>query len=91
MKADVAIIKGWKADKMGNIVYKGTMNANPIMAAAGDITIAEVEEIVEPGEIDPKDVDTPGIFVDVLCVGYSHEEYRQRMRKMWNKIGALRK
>lgn len=53
LKADAAIIKGQKADKMGNIVYSGTMNANHIMAAAVDITIAEVEEIVEPGEIDP--------------------------------------
>ena len=89
--ADVAIIKADKADKMGNLVYSGTMNSNPIMASAADITIAEVSEIVEVGEIAPEDVQTPGIFVDVLCVGYSFDQYRERMREMWNKLGLMRK
>ena len=89
--ANVAIIKAQKADRMGNLVYSGTMNSNPIMAPAADITIAEVEEIVELGEIAPKDVDTPGIFVDALCVGYNFDQYRERMREMWNKLGLMRK
>lgn len=91
LKASVAIIKAQKSDKMGNLVYSGTMGPNPIMAPAADITIVEVEEIVEPGEIAPKDVDTPGIFVDVLCVGYDFDQYRERMREMWNKLGLMGK
>lgn len=90
LKADVAIIKAQKADKMGNLVYSGTPNTNPIMAAAADITIVEVEEIVEIGDINPEDVHTPGIFVDAICVGYSYDQYREKMREMWNKIGALK-
>ena len=67
LKADVAIIKARKADKSGNLVYNGTArNFNPLMATAGAIVIAEVEEIVETGEIDPNDIHTPSIFVDLL-------------------------
>ena len=62
--ADIAIIKAWKADKAGNLLYRKTArNFNPIMATAAKITIVEVEEIVEIGEIDPDAVHTPGIFV----------------------------
>lgn len=89
LRADVAIIKGFKADTAGNIVYKGTMNSNPTMASAADITIAEVEEIVEAGEIDPKDVDTPGIFVDVICKGYTADIYREKMRAMWKQVNYI--
>lgn len=65
--ADVAIIKAWKADKNGNLLYRKTArNFNPIMATAARITIAEVEEIVEIGEIAPDEVHTPGIFVKRL-------------------------
>jgi len=67
LKADVAIIKARKADKAGNLVFNGTArNFNPLMASAAAIVIAEVEEIVEVGEIDPDDVHTPSIFVDFL-------------------------
>ena len=67
LKADVAIIKAKKADKSGNLVFNGTArNFNPLMATAGALVIAEVEEIVETGEIDPNHVHTPSIFVDFL-------------------------
>ncbi|MBF0543280.1 MAG: CoA transferase subunit A [Candidatus Riflebacteria bacterium] len=67
LKADVAIIKAKKADKAGNLVFNGTArNFNPLMATAAALVIAEVEEIVETGEIDPNDVHTPSIFVDYL-------------------------
>jgi len=67
LKADVAIIKARKADKSGNIVYHGTArNFNPLMATAGAVVIAEVEEIVEIGTIDPDEIHTPSIFVDFL-------------------------
>jgi len=67
IKADVAIIKARKADKAGNLIFNGTArNFNPLMATAAALVIAEVEEIVETGEIDPNDVHTPSIFVDFL-------------------------
>jgi acetate CoA/acetoacetate CoA-transferase alpha subunit len=67
LKADVAIIKAKKADKAGNLVFNGTArNFNPLMATAAELVIAEVEEILETGEIDPNDVHTPSIFVDFL-------------------------
>lgn len=75
LTADFAIIKGWKGDRYGNIIYKGTArNFNPVMAMAGKITIAEVEEIVEPGELDPNFVHTPGIFIQRIFQGTSFEK-----------------
>ncbi len=65
--ADFALIKAHKADKLGNLIYNKTArNSNPIMAMAGKITIAEVDEIVEVGELDPEAIVTPGVFVDYL-------------------------
>lgn len=70
LHADFALIKAWKADRKGNLVYRrSARNFNPIMAMAADCVIAEVEEIVEVGEIDPDEVVTPGIFVDYLVKG----------------------
>ena len=67
--SDFALIRAHKADKMGNLTYSKTArNSNPIMAMAGKITIAEVDEIVEMGVIDPEDVVTPGVFVDYLLI-----------------------
>ena len=64
LTADFAIVKAWKGDTAGNLIYKGTArNFNPPMAMAGKITIAEVEELVQPGELDPNEIHTPGIFV----------------------------
>ena len=69
LKADIAFIKAKKADKAGNLMYAGTArNFNPMMATAADVVIAEVEEIVEIGEMDPNHVHTPSIFVDFLVL-----------------------
>ncbi|MCD6048215.1 MAG: CoA transferase subunit [Gammaproteobacteria bacterium] len=65
LTADFALIRAWKADTMGNLIYRDTArNFNPMMATAGKITVAEVEEIVEPGELDPNFIHTPGIYVN---------------------------
>ncbi|HNQ43525.1 MAG TPA: CoA transferase subunit A [Candidatus Cloacimonadota bacterium] len=65
--SDFALIKAWKADKMGNLVFRKTArNSNPIMAMAGKITIAEAEEIVEIGELDPEQIACPGVFVNYV-------------------------
>lgn len=67
--SDFALISAWKADRSGNLIYRKTArNSNPIMAMAGKITIAEVEEIVETGELDPEQVVTPGVFVNYICL-----------------------
>ena len=70
LKADFAIVKAWKGDTAGNLVYKGTArNFNPSMAMAGKITIAEVEELVAPGILNPNEIHTPGIFVQRIFEG----------------------
>jgi len=72
---DFALVKAWKADRLGNLVYKATArNFNPMMATAGCITIAEVEELVEVGELHPDEVHTPGIFVRRVVVGSTFEK-----------------
>ncbi len=73
--SDFAIVKAWKGDKMGNLVFKDTArNFNPLMAMAGKITIAEVEELVEPGELDPNYIHTPGIYVHRIFQGKDYEK-----------------
>jgi 3-oxoacid CoA-transferase subunit A len=73
--SDFAIVKAWKGDTMGNLIFKGTArNFNPAMATAGKITIAEVEELVEPGELDPNFIHTPGIFVQRIFQGVNYEK-----------------
>lgn len=75
LSADFAIVKAWKGDRLGNLVFKGTArNFNPVMAMAGKITIAEVEELVEPGELDPNYIHTPGIFVQRIFQGTDYEK-----------------
>jgi len=75
LKADFAIVKAWKGDTLGNLVYKGTArNFNPMMATAGKITIAEVEELVEPGQLDPNMIHTPGIYVQRIFKGENYEK-----------------
>ncbi len=75
LTADFALVKAWKGDRLGNLVYKGTArNFNPPMAMAGKITIAEVEELVEPGELDPNYIHTPGIFVQRIFQGVNYEK-----------------
>ncbi len=75
LTADFAIVKAWKGDRFGNLIFKGTArNFNPMMATAGKITIAEVEELVEPGELDPNFIHTPGIFVQRIFQGVDYEK-----------------
>jgi 3-oxoacid CoA-transferase subunit A len=75
LKADFSIVKAWKGDTAGNLVYRGTArNFNPMMAAAGKITIAEVEELVEPGQLDPNCIHTPGIYVQRIFHGTNYEK-----------------
>lgn len=82
LKADFSIVKAWKGDRAGNLVYRGTArNFNPMMAAAGKITIAEVEELVEPGELDPNQIHTPGIYVQRIFRG-AHYEKRIEQRTL---------
>ena len=73
--ADFALVKAWKGDKFGNLIYKETArNFNPLMAMAGKITIAEVEELVEPGELNPNEIHTPGIYVHRIFQGSTYEK-----------------
>jgi 3-oxoacid CoA-transferase subunit A len=79
LRADFALIKAWRGDTAGNLVYRKTArNFNPMMATAARITIAEVEELVEPGEIDPDHVVTPGIYVKRILKG---ERYEKRIER----------
>ena len=79
LTADFALVKAWKADTMGNLVYRKTaMNFNPMMATAGRVTVAEVEEIVEPGELDPEHIHTPGIYVHRVIRGAFEKRIEQR-------------
>lgn len=75
LRADFSIVKAWKGDTAGNLVFKGTArNLNPMMATAGKITIAEVEELVPLGELDPNTIHTPGIYVQRIFKGEGYEK-----------------
>lgn len=75
LHADFALVKAWRGDRFGNLVYRGTaLNFNHVMAMAGKITVAEVEELVEPGELDPNFIHTPGIFVQRIFQGANYEK-----------------
>ena len=79
-KADFAIVKAWKGDEAGNLIFKGTArNFNPCMAGAGKITIAEVEELVPAGTLDPNQIHTPGIFVQRI---YQGEKFEKRIEQL---------
>lgn len=74
-EAQFAFVKAWKGDEAGNLIYKGTArNFNPMMAMAGKITVAEVEELVPAGELDPNEIHTPGIFVQRIFKGVNYEK-----------------
>ena len=84
LTADVALIKAWKGDRLGNLIYRKTArNFNPMMATAAKLTIVEVEELVEPGELDPDHIVTPGIYVDRIVRGerYEHRIERRTVRE----------
>ncbi len=79
IRADLALVKAWKADRAGNLVYRMTArNFNPQVATCGRVTVAEVEEIVEIGELDPDGIHTPGIYVDRIVVTTSEKRIEQR-------------
>ena len=76
MRAQFALVKAWRGDAVGNLAYRATArNFNPVMATAADITIAEVEELVETGSLNPDHVHTPGVYVQRILQG-SHYEKR---------------
>jgi 3-oxoacid CoA-transferase subunit A len=79
IRGDFAIVKGWKADRYGNVIYHHTaQNFNPMVATAGKVTVVEVEEIVEPGELDPTQIHTPGIYVDRIIQGRFEKRIEKR-------------
>lgn len=79
LTADFAFVKAWKGDTAGNLIFKGTArNFNPLMAMAGKITVAEVEELVPAGELDPNQIHTPGIFIQRILQG---EKYEKRIEQ----------
>lgn len=90
LRADVSIIKGWRADPLGNVEFRltGTQNQRDL-AMAGDFTIAEVNEIVPVGAIDAERVGCPGPFVNAVVQGYSLEEQHEMYRQLWVKLGRL--
>lgn len=91
IKADVALIKGYKADKFGNILYRGTTKGtNTSMALAADLVIAEVDEIVEVGEIPPDSIGTPGILVDIIVQGDSFEDRKKYFEDLWIRTNKMR-
>ncbi len=86
LRADLAIVKGYKADPEGNTIYRKTArNFNPMMATAAKVTIMEVEEIVEPGQLDADCIHTPGIYVDRLIRG---EHYEKRIERLTERKRA---
>ena len=86
LRADFAFVKAWKGDRAGNLVYRRTArNFNPIMATAATVTIAEVEQLVQPGQLDPDHVVTPGIFVRHILKG---DRYEKRIEKRTLRVEA---
>jgi 3-oxoacid CoA-transferase subunit A len=87
LHADVALIKAWRGDRYGNLVYRKTArNFNPVMATAAKLTIAEVEELVEPGMLDPDRIVTPGIYVNRVVVGVA---YRKPIESKFIQSGGV--
>jgi 3-oxoacid CoA-transferase A subunit len=81
LRAEFAFIKGWKADRWGNVIYrKAAGNFNAMMATAADYVIAEVEEIVDLGDLEPNSIHTPGIFVDAVLCGAEYQKRVERRR-----------
>lgn len=82
LRADFSIIKAYKADTMGNLIYKKTaMNFNPMMATAGKVVVAEAEEIVEPGDLDPNYIHTPGIYIHRVIQGTFEKRIERKTLK----------
>lgn len=82
LTSDFSLVRAWKADRFGNLIFRKTaMNFNPMMATAGKITVAEVEEIVEPGELDPNYIHVPGIYVQRVILGKFEKRIEQKTIK----------
>jgi 3-oxoacid CoA-transferase subunit A len=80
LRADLSIVKAYKGDRAGNLIYRKTArNFNPMMATAGKVCVAEVEELVEVGELDPDEIHTPSIYVDRILVGTAYEKRIERL------------
>ncbi len=91
LRADVSIVKAWKGDSEGNLVYRKTSrNFNPMMATAGKVCVAEVEHLVAPGELDPDGIHTPGIYVDRIVQGSDYKKWieQRTVRKRPEMAGA---
>jgi 3-oxoacid CoA-transferase subunit A len=85
-KSDFAIVKAWKGDAHGNLIFRATSrNFNPLMAMAGKITIAEVEELYEAGELNPDEIHTPGIYVNRIFKG---SDYEKRIEQVTTRLKA---
>lgn len=79
IRSDLSLVKAWKADRSGNLIYRKTArNFNPMVASCGKVTVAEVEELVDIGDLDPDQIHTPGIFVDRLVLTESEKRIEQR-------------
>jgi len=86
---DFAIVKAWKADRFGNCIYRHTaMNFNPMAATTGKITVLEVEEIVEPGELEPSQIHTPGIYIDRVIKGVFEKRIEKETTQAAKQLGA---
>ncbi|MBX7132366.1 MAG: CoA transferase subunit A [Fimbriimonadaceae bacterium] len=80
LRSDLSIVKAWKGDKFGNLIFRQTArNFNPMMATAGKVCVAEVEELVEVGDLDPDQIHTPGIYVDRIIQGTNYEKRIERL------------
>ena len=91
LKADFAFIKGYKGDRLGNIQYRGLgINTNPIMAMGADYTVAEVNEIVDVGGIEPECVGTPSVFVKAVVQGYKFDEHKRLYTDLWVRSKQLK-
>ena len=79
IRADLALVKAWKGDEYGNLVFRKTArNFNPMVATCGKVTVAEVKHLVKPGELDPDEIHTPGIFVDRIIKTQSEKRIENR-------------
>lgn len=91
LKAEMAFIKGRRADPLGNVEYAGvSRNSNPTIATAADYVVAEVDEIVNIGDIDPERVGTPCVFVNAVVQGYSYSEHQAKVGNLWANGGVLK-
>lgn len=91
LRADIAFVKGYRADPLGNVEYRGVAyNSNTTIATAADYVVAEVNEIVEVGQIEPERVGTPCVFVKAVVQGYIFEEHQEKFKELWLSGGILK-